>query len=187
MSLKKLYFPHIAVFLALLTSGFILPYANAEEELEAREYLLKAKVIHSISHFITWPQKSKTNKFNLCILGEKPEFKQALKLFYQHTPLFENKNIDIVSTGLDTVDNCSILFIPELSHSELLTTVARLKHKPILLFSDNIGYAEQGIHVNLYVDNNKVRFEVNFEASKIAGLDMSSQLLRLAKIVKDKG
>ncbi|MBZ0094323.1 MAG: YfiR family protein [Sulfuricella sp.] len=41
--------------------------------------------------------------------------------------------------------------------------------------------------VNFYLEQNKVRFEINNEAAGRAGLKVSSQLLKLARIVQDNG
>ena len=158
---------------------------NSEDTV--REYLLKAKVIHSISNFVTWPASAVSSNFNICILGENSELQQALLLFYSHEPVFKNKKINIYSTNLAKVDSCSIVFISQMPIMKLQNTMRELSNKPVLICSDNKGYAAKGVHVNLYVDNNKIRFEVNFEASKSAGIGFRSQLLRLAKIVKTQG
>ena len=45
------------------------------------------------------------------------------------------------------------------------------------------AFARQGEIVNFITVDNKVRYEINVEAAKRAHLDISSKLLRLAKIV----
>jgi len=43
------------------------------------------------------------------------------------------------------------------------------------------------VAINFYQEQNKVRFEINPAAARRAGLKISSQLLRLARIVAEQG
>ena len=171
----------------LILSFFGCWGVSAEEgDTSVREYLLKAKVIHSITRFITWPSTDSSSDFQLCVLGEKPQIFEALNLIYQHEGEFNNRKTSIRYVDLENADGCDVVFIAELSETQLKNAITQLSNKPLLICADSEGYAEQGVHVNLYVDNNKIRFEVNFEASKKSGLGLSSKLLRLAKIVKSR-
>jgi len=49
------------------------------------------------------------------------------------------------------------------------------------------GYAEQGIHINFFVDIERMRFQINHKAVQAAGLEMSYHLLKLAKPVHSEG
>jgi hypothetical protein len=48
------------------------------------------------------------------------------------------------------------------------------------------GFAAEGGCMNFYLDDKRVRFEINPDAVKRARLKASSRLLQLARIVKDK-
>ena len=41
--------------------------------------------------------------------------------------------------------------------------------------------------INFFTEDNKLRFEVNPEAARRAGLEISARLLRLAGLVGDEG
>ena len=44
--------------------------------------------------------------------------------------------------------------------------------------------------INFYIENNKIRFEINLEAANLAGLKISSNVLRMGTIIspaKGKG
>jgi hypothetical protein len=58
-----------------------------------------------------------------------------------------------------------------------------LKGMPILTIGETPGFAKRGCIINLIVEDNKVRFEVNLDAAKQADLTVSSRLLALAKII----
>ena len=55
-----------------------------------------------------------------------------------------------------------------------------------LIISEKDGWAEQGIHINFYIRDDKVRFEINVESLKKSGLKAESMLLDYARIVKTK-
>ena len=46
------------------------------------------------------------------------------------------------------------------------------------------GFADGGGIINFIEENNKVRFEINAEAARRTGLNISSELLKLARLVK---
>ena len=49
------------------------------------------------------------------------------------------------------------------------------------------GFAARGGMVNFTVEESKVRFEINEDAARRAGLKISSKLLRLAELVEEAG
>jgi len=61
-----------------------------------------------------------------------------------------------------------------------------LKGTGILTIGDTAGFAGQCGIVNFYQQSGKVRFEVNIEASRRENLQISSKLLRLARIVNSR-
>ena len=160
-------------------------FASDETDQEL-EHLLKAKVVHTISLFMEWPTITSSEYFSVCVLGKDSNMFDALKLIYQRVPTFNKKTVKLRSTSLKEADNCSMLFIPHQAEREVKQAITQLLGKPILIYADSEGFGELGTHVNLYVENKKVRFEVNIESSKKAGIVFSSQLLRLAKIVQTK-
>lgn len=161
--------------------------SHANDEInEELEYLLKAKVIHTISLFISWPTLEPSDIFSICVLGENRKIYDALKLIYQRVPTFNNKNVMLRAANIKEIEKCNIVFISKLPQPQLKETLKQLTQYSLLICADSEGYGELGVHVNLFLEQNKIRFEVNLDASKEAGIGFSSQLLRLAKIVKTK-
>ena len=58
-----------------------------------------------------------------------------------------------------------------------------MQRSPLLLVGEEPGFAEQGGTINFFLDENKIRFEINIETAKQDQLKISSKLLSLAKIV----
>src|SRR5947208_2904068 len=68
--------------------------------------------------------------------------------------------------------------------SNLSEVILSVRALPILTIGDTPGFAKSGGMINLILENNRVRFEVNVKAAKDADLNISSRLLALARIVQ---
>jgi hypothetical protein len=64
--------------------------------------------------------------------------------------------------------------------------VDELKSAPVLTVSDGEVFATNGGIAGLFVEQGKMRFAINVEAAQHARVRISSRLLSLAKIVKDR-
>ena len=67
----------------------------------------------------------------------------------------------------------------------LAATIEELKGAPVLTVGDGESFAEVGGTIGLFVEDGRMRFAINPNAAHRAGLRLSSQLLKLAKIVKE--
>jgi len=76
-----------------------------------------------------------------------------------------------------------ILFIPQLKPHELKRILNIVRTCPVLTIGNSKGYAEQGVHINLYRSQNTIRFEINQKAVEESTLHMSYKLYELARIV----
>ena len=76
-----------------------------------------------------------------------------------------------------------MLFIGSSEKDRLERLVQAVGGLGILTIGDTEGFARQGVMVNFYMENKKVRFEINPKAAGRAGLKISSNLLRIARIV----
>ena len=61
--------------------------------------------------------------------------------------------------------------------------MAQIKDGPVLTVGEVEGFAEQGGMVNLLAGPNRIVMEINREVANRAGLSVSSQLLKLAKLI----
>ena len=84
---------------------------------------------------------------------------------------------------VEDLQKCHILFISS-SERDRLTHVLALAGTPnVLTVGDMDGFAGHGGVINLVKTGNKIKFEINMDAARAAGLKISSKLLKLARIV----
>ena len=146
------------------------------------EYELKAAFIYQIARFVEWPPSGAP--LRLCVLGGNP-FGPALESI-RGKPVNERRmEISLLDMNADTRE-CTMLFIaaPAERHLERITALSR--GTGMLTIGDTQGFAQRGAMVNFFVENGKIRFEINLEASRRAGLKISSQLLKLARIIQEE-
>ena len=76
-----------------------------------------------------------------------------------------------------------VLFISASEEARLPAILAVLEETPVLTVSDLERFTERGGMIALRLVDRKVHFDINMDATERAGLKLSSQLLRLAKVV----
>jgi hypothetical protein len=93
----------------------------------------------------------------------------------------------IAVQSVDTAEQAvaaHLVFIAS-SHAHRLPAALRaLADATVLTVGDSDGFAEQGVAINLYTFDNRVRIEVNSTAAARAGVRLSANLMRLARIVE---
>lgn len=171
---------------ALLPALFLLSVNAAAVADSPTEYEVKAAFVHNIAKFVEWPASVGAKEvLRLCILGPDPFGAAADGLrgkpvgarMWEVSPVNARANLK----------ECQVLFIGAAEAANLPRLLEGLKASPVLTLGDTEGYAERGVMVNLFLEQNKVRFEINNGAAGRAGLRISSQLLKLARIVAEPG
>ena len=84
---------------------------------------------------------------------------------------------------IESIKQCHLLFICASEAKNLKEILKLIKDKNILTVGETGDFLTEGGIINFVVDDKKVRFEINLEASDKAKLKISSQLLQLAKKV----
>ncbi len=149
---------------------------------EAAEYTLKGAFLYNFALFTAWPEHTAEN-FNLCIYGQDP-FNRDLDLLMKKKSINERKVLVHRIGTLDQLDQCQLVFISRAAIGHLTKVIGALQDKPVLTVTDSPGASQHGAVLNMNVNDDKVTFEANLIAARKAGLNLSSQLLRLATEVR---
>ena len=76
-----------------------------------------------------------------------------------------------------------LLFIGAAERDRLPVLLRAFEGRPVLTVGDGTGYGAAGVVLNFYTSDTRIRFEANTTAAARARLQISSHLLRLARIV----
>jgi hypothetical protein len=151
-----------------------------------KEYQIKAAFLFNFAQFIEWPADALTNTdvpFRIGILGDDP-FGTALEDTVQGETIHSHKIIVQRSREIGDLKNCQLIFIDKSEKNRVADVLSELDSKPTVTVSEIDGFARNGGVINFYLEEKKVRFEINPVAAQNDGLKISSQLLSLGKIVQ---
>jgi hypothetical protein len=150
---------------------------------KASEYNLKAAFIYNFTRYIDWKNDADENEFIIGIIGNSPINDPLGEIVKTET--VDNKKIIIKRFNKPAdISFCHILFISQNAAAGLEDILAKTTGKGMLVISEQDGYAELGTAINFVIINRKLKFEANVKAINSAGLTASSQLLKLAIIIK---
>lgn len=150
------------------------------------EYEVKAAFIHNIARFVEWPVSPRAgDSLRLCIMGHSPLAETA--------GLLAGKKIDelvweVQHVGFrGSLQGCHVLLIAASESDNLRSILKGIMGSAVLTVGDSGDYAERGVMVNFFTEENKVRFEINVDAVRRSRIKVSSQLQKLARIVHESG
>jgi hypothetical protein len=151
-----------------------------------REYAIKAAHLYQFGRYVPWPANSFANDGSplvIGVLGEDP-FGGVLQEIAR-TKRIEGRPIVVRRfASMAEYTPCNILFVvSSLSPEQKTAALQKARRSSLLLVGEEPGFAEHGGTASFFLEENKVRFEINVEAAKREQLKISSKLLSLAKLV----
>jgi uncharacterized protein DUF4154 len=150
------------------------------------EYEVKAAFLYNFAKFIEWPTDPTApgpDVFVISILGEDP-FGTTLDDLLRGKMIGPRRVVvRRVPRGQD-VGPSHIVFISDSESQRLPALLKHFEGVPVLTVSDADGFAEHGGVVRLRMERSRVRLDINLAAAERAHLKISSELLKLARIVE---
>ncbi len=161
-------------WLALLLAGLLsLPAWG-----QVGEHELKAAFIGKFAQFVQWPER-RGGEFRLCAIGRDP-LQGALEKLVELTPI-GGRPARFVEIGQpEQLAGCDMLFIGRSVADELEPIKRHAERATVLTIGDTPGFAARGVMINFVHQGGKIRFEINRQAARAAGLQISARLLKLA-------
>ena len=182
------------------TAGVLARGPESTKE-PASEYELKAAYLLNFLKLTEWPEGSLEDEdedvdedgetpgpLTVVIVGADP-FKDELdKTFEDQTA--QGRSIQVVRMGglpdEDEELEGHLVFCALSKAQDRSRLLKRLSGRPMMLVGERDGFADDGAHINFYLLEERVKFEVNVDSVKRSGLEVSATLLKLAKIVRDE-
>lgn len=163
----------------LLCAVLAMPSYTHAQTAAPEESEVKAAFIYNFAKFVEWPLPS-SPEIMVCMLGDGPVDEALGNLDGKS---IGDRKLKVRRITSRNVRDCDLLFVgaPEKQRLEQILDTAR--EAGILTIGDAPGLAQQGVMLNFYLLDNKVRFEINLEAANRAGVKISSKLIQLGKMV----
>jgi hypothetical protein len=158
-------------------------YAHTET-LSGLEYQVKAGFIYNFAKFVEWPPAAfeNNNVIVLCFASDNP---LSDVLFDLNNKTVGGKKIQVKKyEDVNDTEVCNIFFFGTTDKEFIQERLIDLRNRSILTVGETEGFAQMGGIINFFMDQKRLRFEVNVDAARKAGLKLSSQILMSAEIVK---
>jgi hypothetical protein len=153
------------------------------------EHQVKAAFLYHFARYVEWPPEAfpgQGEAFVITVLGADP-FGAALDGVVRGKSVRERRLLVRRVARPEDVGDSQILFIGEMEEEELARVLRRLEATPVLTVGDVDRFAERGGIINFRRERDRVGFDINLTSAERAGLKISSQLLKLARIVSAGG
>ncbi len=176
------------VFMVALTA-MAFPSPEPAQAANVTEDELKLAVVYRLAKFVTWPapeaHEEADTHFDLCI-DQRDIFEAARERLSGRS--VRERPLRITLVDVDTsAPHCDLLYISEARASRYRELLATLDDAPVLTVGDSSEFNNNGGIVQLLTRDKRIRMQINIDAARRAGLDISSQLLSLAELVDDRG
>lgn len=172
------------LLLALAFAG--TPYQAAVDSNRADSREVKAVFLINFLSFAEWPPAKlgpPSSRLTIAILGD-PSFAAMVERAAAGRVVNGHAvAVHAVETA-EQAASAHLVFIGSSHARRLPATLRALADSTVLTVGDTDGFAQDGVAINLYTFDNRVRIEVNSTAAARAGVRLSANLMRLARIVE---
>jgi len=163
---------------------------RADESVEDREFQIKAGFLYNFGLFVHWPGEAARGDFVIGVFGDSSVV-PFLQQIADRKTIGDRKIVIQRFAAIEDYKPCQILFLPRDAGAKealpadkrLAAARKRIGNAPVLLVTSGEGLAEKGANISFFVEDNRMRFEINPDAAKRSGLQVSSKLLTIGKIV----
>jgi hypothetical protein len=164
-----------------------LAFASLQgESATPSEYEVKAVYLYNFAKFVRWPGAALEGVpvFTICVVGHDPFGEVLDRVLAGETIHGRPTATRRLSTSGEVDDSCQLLFISDSEKSSLGAILDAWRGRQVLTVSDIDDFSRRGGMIELVLVEDHVRFEVNLTVATRVGLELSSELLKVARAVR---
>jgi hypothetical protein len=158
----------------------------AGDEVPSLEARVKGAFIFNFIEFTQWPDGTFAkgeDPIVVGILGETP-ITEILRAIAANKSI-NGRPLSIRQFhSVDEVGKCQVVVVADQFSGDFESVARAAAAKSILTIGESSSFTDAGGIIRLFIEETKERFEVNTLAAERAHLQISSKLLKLAKIVR---
>ena len=180
--------PRAMSIAAAVVFAIFVSASNAGAQRAASIDEVKAAFVYQFANYITWPSNvfpDDTAPFNIGIVGNST-VAELLRESVRDKDVGGRPVLVREVEGPEEAATCQIVFLDHSDDKRVDDYLAALTNKPVLTVSDDNNFTEEGGIIKLYEEQKKLRIEINVDESARSKLEISSKLLGLAKVVRDR-
>ncbi len=171
------------LLLVALTSAQLI----RAQEIRPTDYQIKAAYLSDFGRFVRkWGNRAATSAdepFSVCVLGQDP-FGPALDAAVKGEAINGSPMAAKHILRAQEASTCRVLFISSSEKNQMSAILAVVGAIPVLTVSDTPDFLKLGGDIQFVLDADKVKLEISLASADRAGLVLSSELLKVARIVR---
>jgi hypothetical protein len=148
------------------------------------EYAVKAAYIYNFVRFTEWPKSAEPATLTVCIYGKDPFGERLAEMLQGKLVHGQSITLRALPVGTGDWDGCQAVFFGVSSRESIDAALKALRGRPILTIGESKSFAEIGGMIGFVVEDGRVRFEVNMAAITAAGLQISSGVAEVGRVVR---
>lgn len=152
---------------------------------DVRQYKIEAAFLYNFFNYITWPGQTSPETLkqaHICLAADDPM--QPYLEYVTHKKLLERTIIIQQVEYNSDLEGCHILFLRNVNKEAVSPLLVIAEEKGILLVSEKDGFVDEGGMIGLVPQEQRVALDMHLTNMKLAGLQVSSRLLNLARKVR---
>jgi hypothetical protein len=150
------------------------------------EYELKAAFLFNFANYVEWPSHVTADSggtFVIGVYGDDP-FGNVLDQTVSGK-MVNGRKVEVKRfSSVRELKPCHVLFISSSEGGHMGRILSATKDWHCLTVGEADGFARNGGIIGFFLEDKKVRFEINPDEAHRNGLTVSSKLLKLARVVK---
>jgi hypothetical protein len=150
-----------------------------------RAYRVKAAFLVNFVRFTEWPADAlgpPGAPIVIGVLGLNPFGDDLVNAVRDRT--LHDRPVRVINIATrEEFESCHVIFVTADDHLRWDPLLLALRDRPVLTVGEEPHFARDLGLVGFFLEGERVRFEVNLQATERAGLRMSSRMLTLARIV----
>jgi hypothetical protein len=167
------------VLLAALTVAVVSVCVQAAGQ-QSLERNVKAAYLYNFAKFVAWPEPAPSSEFRICVVGD-PAFAAAVDDLIKGENAAGRQLVRREPATPEAARECQILFIGSQATDNGTGLLNAVRRSPVLTVGDAPGFLERGGAIRFVTEDDRARFDISPAAADLAGLKISSKLLRVAR------
>jgi hypothetical protein len=145
---------------------------------------IKAAFIYRFTQFVTWPNDAfaaTDEPFIVATVGD-----DSLSATLRHVMAGRVVNgrpiVVVYFASVDRIEHCHLLFVPASQQGTAPAILAKVGNAPVLTVGDGDEFMNQGGGVRLFVEDGRMKFELDPDVVTAARLKPGAQLMKVGQI-----
>jgi hypothetical protein len=167
----------LALGIAILSS----PLAPCQPAMP--DYQIKAAFLYHFTQFIEWPTGEANEPLVICVAGDNALRRSVGEL--TRGKVVGSRAIEVREIKEpEETHTCHLMFLTSALNPKLPRYLAAVRALDVLTVGEPPGFLDRGGMIELFLEDNRIRFDINEQALRDAHLRASSRLLRLARRIE---